>query len=791
MPIEFNPPRRLIEAFIRYRARKRQPAMRTGPHLTTETIEASNTDGTYQVKGKNVGQAGQAQLRAGETAVVAWKENNTPVAILAHSARRIKPVSVGQLIGSGIVEELFIAARASDGVIDVHFRNDKQLVPLRVREQVPSDPIAVRWGWDKKSFTVQCGNPARVDFKISPSAWFNGNENQNQTFWVFTLSRNPAVVIGAAVPKATLRASFAPRDSTIVVARNSTNWNSIGAVGHPIIGGTSGLFVFESMVSDSLSSIGAGASSIQLGTLLGQTLGPVEISEFFTNAQGHFLIVVRARAYLGTTITVNQNDVIIDALGSGGLGSHTVTGQTQQFIGEPGEMHLFVVDLTDGIVLFTTIDSGTIALEFSVGGGSMATFTGTIIHLGSNFTWDNLFYLGVNHWSVTDPFPPPESVANVGVMGSAGNMRRWSDAWDEARFPFITESSLKRNGTFATGAVTEFFTETPANGIQFNWFTSATVFPLPAPHWYAVRNARLIPAPLAEVKAGTPFWIFLCVYRRQFIDPINTTMDYACYVIRPNGEIVAMLLDWTPMAFTQDQTDAKYVALATPTPNKGKEPLDNPVLWVFAGPTLDPFIPLWNTATEYAPGTEVRFGGVLDGVLYVPSEMDGNTTVHDGATVDLLGANQFHILWTRSTGPERRVGVRHINLTKMPVVPPGTPAPLTTKDVGTDWTEFARHDFRVVNLDAMYAAEPQTKTGLDPRDKAGRFFVNAWVLKDGVPTLAQVQSGYPLIDHTLDSVKNLHDLTTLRPTAVDYQAINDTAALVQTGRTLKPSASEQ
>jgi len=777
MPIEFAPPRRLLDAFMRLRARQRQSDMHNGPQLTTETIESSTTNGKYKVKGKDVDQAGQAQLRAGELAVVAWKNSNTPAVVIAHSARRIKPVGVAPTGGAGIVEVLFIAPRTLDGVIDVHFRNDQEIVPLHVREKLPSDPIGVRWGWDKKSFSVQCGNPAPVDFKFAPSLWFNSNADQIQTFWVFTLNRTPTTVLKATPPKATFKASFAPRTSTLVVARSTTDWQVLGAVGHPIIGGTIGAFVFESMVSDSLSSIGTGASNIQLGTLLGQTLGPTEIVEFFTDARGHFLLVVRARAYLGTTIVVNQNDVIIDALGAGGLSSHTVTGQTNQKVGEPGEAHVFVVDLTDGIVLFTTVDTGTIALEFSNGGGSMATFTGTIIHLGTNYTWDNIFYLGVNKWTLTDPFPPPESVANVGVMGSAGHMRRWTDAWDEARFPFIIDGSLKRNGTFITGAVTEFFNETIANTIQFNWANSTTSFPLPAPHRYAVKTLRLIPAPAKDVKAGIPFWLFLGVYRRQFINPIDDHMDYAAYVIKSTGVIVATLLDWTPMAFTDTATDAKYRALIN---NASKEPMENPAAWVFVEPTFDTSIPLWSITASYNAGDLVRYGGVdFAGARYVPSDMDGNTTVHDGSRADFLSGNEFHLLWTTSTAMEREAGVRHIKLSKIGLDKTGAAILPVTLDVGQNWAELLTHGLQVLNLDVMYATLPE--------DKTGRFFVNAWALKDGQPTLLQAQPGYPRVDHTLDLAKALRALGTLSPSVSNYQAINDVSALTPTGRTLLPS----
>jgi len=203
MPIEFNPPRRLLEAFIRYRARKRQPDMRTGPHLTEETIEASNRDGTYQVKGKNVGQAGEAQLRAGETAVVAWKDANTPTVVLAHSARRIKPVGIAPPpVGLG-VEEIIIL---NDGNLtkqrSVYFRNGQQLTLLPTTVTMPGAPdlrAAPRWGFGPDRLLM-------VTFGAAPS-------HRSDLFTatgvnVYKLNRRGTELYGARKPVFTLERSI-------------------------------------------------------------------------------------------------------------------------------------------------------------------------------------------------------------------------------------------------------------------------------------------------------------------------------------------------------------------------------------------------------------------------------------------------------------------------------------------------------------------------------------------------------------------------------------------------------
>ena len=98
---------------------------------------------------------GLRTLRAGEKVMVGW-ERRRPVVAFRHSAKRSgAPVPLPRRI-SPLVEDIFIAPRATDGVRDVFFRNFDAVTALRLdRFIAPSELGSVRWGPLNDRFFVQ------------------------------------------------------------------------------------------------------------------------------------------------------------------------------------------------------------------------------------------------------------------------------------------------------------------------------------------------------------------------------------------------------------------------------------------------------------------------------------------------------------------------------------------------------------------------------------------------------------------------------------------------------------
>ena len=176
MPIEFTPPRRLLNAVLRLRERMHGkdggPDMR--PKLTSEPVESVNQDGTYQVRGTTLSATGLKQLEPGEVVVVAWKQGK-PDAIVAHQVQRAQFPQIA-VPGGPLVEELFIA-NTTTGTRDVFFRNAAETVALQLGRFVVASSInSVKWG--------------------STNEWFFCNVGTN-LYAVFHLNRTPNKGIGA------------------------------------------------------------------------------------------------------------------------------------------------------------------------------------------------------------------------------------------------------------------------------------------------------------------------------------------------------------------------------------------------------------------------------------------------------------------------------------------------------------------------------------------------------------------------------------------------------------------
>ncbi len=188
MPIEFTPPRRLLNAFLRLRARQRgaDGGPDTGPKLTVETVETVNDDGTYQVRGATLRPTGLAQLEPGQGVTVAWKQG-APGVIVAHQVQRAQFPQIAPG-GGQVVEMLFLApvAATTPSITDVWFRNASQTTlltggtpPSTCRAQLAAAGFTivggsyVLWGWglDHRRFVVQFTNapnhPVFAVFKMA------------------------------------------------------------------------------------------------------------------------------------------------------------------------------------------------------------------------------------------------------------------------------------------------------------------------------------------------------------------------------------------------------------------------------------------------------------------------------------------------------------------------------------------------------------------------------------------------------------------------------------------------
>lgn len=126
MPIEYTPPRRLIEAYIRLRKRLRGESPEAN-QIKAETIEAVNDDGTYVVKARSIGATGNIKLAAGQKVDVVWK-NGRPHVIMAHNARRAHFNIDGGQPGFPVIEELFLPDFGDDR--RVWFRNGSDFKPI-------------------------------------------------------------------------------------------------------------------------------------------------------------------------------------------------------------------------------------------------------------------------------------------------------------------------------------------------------------------------------------------------------------------------------------------------------------------------------------------------------------------------------------------------------------------------------------------------------------------------------------------------------------------------------------
>jgi hypothetical protein len=711
--------------------------------------------GLVEVLGAQIPVAGDGlrALRPGMRAAVAWQQGR-PVVAIAHSVRRNGAPNPPPRPVGGIVEELFIATDPSTMARQVWFRNDQQVTNLDLRRLLPGDPVAVRWGADTRSFVVRVGGPAgAIDFTGEVT-----NPPQNQTYHAFELvDANPGQILGATTAAAKLLASYSPSTSTLEVMAYTAEYAGSTFSRHlktefmateidpppigehdPIPQCVPSAFSVSDFADTSLLESGStDRVAVTLGELLLQQVlesfdtpfGPSAIVDFGLDADRHLLLAVRARkrveVLVPTTIVGEVQEAVAGECGWTGEGQPP---GSQGVAVRDGEAHAWVIDLTAGAIRFRT-NQVEAALKVQLG-----TSSADVVGIEG---------LAQTLEDPTGCFPASCGLAIHGLIMPPDNP-------DPSVF-------------YPVGAALEYGT-LPA--------------PVIDPHdwrdlWDEARFA-FITETLARSGTVTPIArsaaLFIGLAILEYAEPYN-----------PFG-VESQLITWSsPTPTLPDPppvyhvTDLRILA----TPMDAVHPM---LLFISVLRRKNNATHEYSAHIVTADGTIVRtlkdWTAMVSavGVGPVMSEIDADE-FHDGGRVAFLSGNFEHVLWEYSTAPERDAGIRHVMLTQL-----STGGSI---EVGTNWAEFAGHDFRVLNLDVLYSAKEDEATG--------RRFVVGWVADTGKadtgnPTLSQSAKGYPVDDEDLAPVQTLAELETGTPppTVRDLQAVNDIDALSQTGRELRP-----
>lgn len=182
--------------------------------MTVEAIESVNP---YTVKGQAANTRGPLELGVGDLVSVMWQIGQPPMIL---DVRTRKGAGTDEPFGGGpVVEELFIAPRPGDAVLDVWFRNFDQCRPLRIPELVPGigGPSTVKWG------------PANKHFLLRAS----GDPEAGGGFYVFEFQREPFKPFkkgGNAQVKVRLKRRYVLSEITFPVATLSPSGIPDGAL---------------------------------------------------------------------------------------------------------------------------------------------------------------------------------------------------------------------------------------------------------------------------------------------------------------------------------------------------------------------------------------------------------------------------------------------------------------------------------------------------------------------------------------------------------------------------------
>jgi hypothetical protein len=795
-----------------------------GMPVTLERITRVLGGGQVEVLGAviPVSGMGMSTLRAGSRVAVAWQQGR-PVVAIAHSARRTGAPVPLPVVGGGIVEELFIAGEA--GSRDVYFRNDQQVTNLELRQLLPSDPKRVRWGVGMRHFVVETGDPTLEDQAAAaehPSGFLR--TVKQYTLFRFTEGVDPLAVqgpnnsverVGVFTPYADTSTLFQIRTTldyqeridkqTLLVEITSlADPTEIPAVFDDIGAGT---FVIEERTLENVTVRAAeGPGSTQVDVTNPHTVSEIlngvnegdearlwfgDVDDFGADRDGALFLSIRA-TFLEIMEPTEGADTLSD--------SHTVIGEddintppcevtapdlvidsppetveTGFNTGSPlgartyGESHYFV--LTYG-----TPPATPIVVWSSTGPTSLLSTTSRAAQ-GYNFRnqfhdWTGTHFLNLGGAAIDSSQPLVDANISDSCLGGQIEV---DDEADLPASPFTEEFADAFANGIAARRMTLFntalpFIDTPVEmtagestneryftiGVQAQW-TSPTpppnafqLFPDIGPSDGAlfVHTGFGPPLPGSSPTINEAFFYAATYTERTAVPSFIWT-----YRVRSLTVLDLAGPGLTPASFALVVDRVRPLTVGPP-------------------PTFEKQIGVFVlNANNELVATLLPFQTTNPGGVSNPDPFVGEDLPDDGTEATILSGNRFHVLWTLSTTVERATNIRHIKLSRI--------TPLETVDVGSDWTEFAGHDFRVLNLDVLYAARD---------DDDHKLFVEAWDVETGAPTLSQTAEGYPIEDTELEPVKALADLDEDTPAAItrEIQAVNDEEALSQTGRELEP-----
>ncbi len=139
------------------------PAKQTSK-ITLERVVTVLPRGYVLANGAVLSATGEVALVAGQEVPVAWREGK-PIAIVLHSARRVKFAPPLPIAGAPLVEELIML---NDDDRSIYFRNDAQLTRLKnvVSPTGFGSSNFLRWGFKSDRFQVFDNWGARDSFNV-------------------------------------------------------------------------------------------------------------------------------------------------------------------------------------------------------------------------------------------------------------------------------------------------------------------------------------------------------------------------------------------------------------------------------------------------------------------------------------------------------------------------------------------------------------------------------------------------------------------------------------------------
>jgi hypothetical protein len=172
--------------------------------ITREVVERVDpTDSRYFIRGVATPTRVSTQLHAGDPVSVLWR-GGAPFMILEVLTRR-GPGTDEPFPGGAVVEELFVAGEA--GAREVWFRNDQQVIDLKLRAQLDGDPAYVKWATRSDAFVVA---------------------TEEHHYYIFRIARNQKTPLGPSRPRVTLVRDEQPLDAGIVLCQVTHAWTLTG-----------------------------------------------------------------------------------------------------------------------------------------------------------------------------------------------------------------------------------------------------------------------------------------------------------------------------------------------------------------------------------------------------------------------------------------------------------------------------------------------------------------------------------------------------------------------------------